>query len=117
VFKIFFVEFNDDSKTALKSKIFGKLKEFSWILLNNSEVSSYLLGHITFLKGYDVGFPKKSKLLINFCFEILVCQKNGVSVYLVPCSRKMPISPLREDFRFKSSFGIVIKFYKKLLNT
>jgi hypothetical protein len=56
----FFVEFNDDPKTALKSKIVGKLKEFSWILLNNS------------------------KLSINFCFEILVCQKNGVSVYLVP---------------------------------
>jgi hypothetical protein len=45
---------------------FRKLKEFIWIFSNNSEVSSYLLGHmyITFLKGYDVGFLKEFKLSI-----------------------------------------------------
>ncbi len=27
------------------------------------------------------GFPKKFKFLINLCFEIVDCQKNGDSVY------------------------------------
>jgi hypothetical protein len=63
------------------------------------------------------GFPKKSKLSsINFCFEILDCHKNGVSVYLVPRKCQYLRSGLT-DFRFKSRFGNVNKFYKRLLNT
>jgi hypothetical protein len=38
-------------------------------MLNNSEVSNFLLGHLIFLKAYDAGFPKISKLSLNFWFE------------------------------------------------
>jgi hypothetical protein len=58
------------------------------------------------------GFPKKSKLSsINFCFA-----KNGVSVYLVSEKCQYLRSGFT-DFRFKSRFGNVYKFYKKLSNT
>jgi hypothetical protein len=33
--------------------------------------------HITFLKGYDAGYPKKFKISINSCFEIFF---NGFSI-------------------------------------
>jgi hypothetical protein len=44
------------------------LEELNWNFLNNSEVSSYLLGHITFLKSYDADYPINTKLPMNYCF-------------------------------------------------
>ncbi len=46
---------------------FRNLEEFRWIFSNNSEVSSYLLGHayITFLKGCDASYPMTIKKLLN----------------------------------------------------
>ncbi len=58
--------------------IFQRLSTSRHFLMNISwsnliYVKSHIFAgtYITFLKGYDAGFPKKSKLSINFCFEIL----------------------------------------------
>ncbi len=57
-------------KFGTKAEICWKLEDSNLIMLNNSEVSSCLLGHILFfLKAYDAGFPKICKLSINFWFE------------------------------------------------
>jgi hypothetical protein len=56
-------------KFGSKPEFCWKLGELKWILKNHSEVSRNLLGHIIFLKGYDAGFPKISKFLINYWFE------------------------------------------------
>jgi hypothetical protein len=37
---------NSTAKIGSKAEIWWKLEEFKWIFLNNSEVSSYLLGRI-----------------------------------------------------------------------
>jgi hypothetical protein len=59
--------------------------------------------YTTFLKGYDAGFPKKSKLSINSCFGIFDCSKNGISAYLAPEKCQYLRSGLT-DFGSKTGF-------------
>jgi hypothetical protein len=81
-----------DFSASVNFKAF--LMNISWssLIYVKSQVIRWDM-YITFLKGHNAGFPKTSKLSINFCFEILDCQKNGVTAYLIPV--KMPISQLR----------------------
>jgi hypothetical protein len=62
-----FVFFQRLSTSRLFWYIFRGQVSFTWSPKLFAET------YITFLKGYDADFPKKSKLSINFCFEILDC--------------------------------------------
>ncbi len=52
-----------------QSWICWKLSQLKWISSNDSKARSYFFWHITFLKGYDAGFPKNSKFLVNLWFK------------------------------------------------
>jgi hypothetical protein len=51
-----------------------------WNMEKYADNATYVMrenAHITFLKGYDAGYPKKFKISINSCFEIFF---NGFSI-------------------------------------
>ncbi len=56
--------FNFIVKFEFKAEICWKLEILKRNFLNNSEVSSYLLG-LTFLKGYDAGYRINTKIPMN----------------------------------------------------
>jgi hypothetical protein len=58
------------------------LKDLKWIFLSNSEVSRNFLG------GYDAGFPKNSKLSMNYNFEKkigggLLCTRGAAGIWAI----------------------------------
>jgi hypothetical protein len=61
-------------KFGFKAEICWKLEELKRNFSNNSEVSSYLLGHILlFLKHYNTDYRLNTKLPMKFSFGKNIC--------------------------------------------